>query len=315
MTIEPVTPQPSGDASDPAALPLFDAPAPRPGRVRGGFSMRPRSDAPVPLQEARHRRAVVNPSGQTGSSRSGEDQGTADWGLVTAFRTLVAGRLAQALGRDWRERAESEDSPDAGISRPTMDRTAQEQYGWSVINDLLNEHTADAVATGAQAWTTQQQAVIAQAVFDAVFRLGRLQPLVDDDRVENIFIIGCRRVLLELVDGSRIPGPASRGQRRGAHRLPAVPGTPVRVQPATLLRVHSPAAHETRRRSTPGRHGVGGQCTHGGHPTPPVEGRQPCGVGRTRLHEPRRARTSSGRWCGPRGAPPSPGRCRLARPR
>ncbi|HEX2704805.1 MAG TPA: ATPase, T2SS/T4P/T4SS family [Candidatus Lustribacter sp.] len=171
--------------------------------------MRPRTDAPVPLEQARRRHAVTHPVAPVATRPARgplAEQGEIDWGLVRAFRTLVAGRLAQALGRDWRERGEEEDSPNGAV-RAAMDRTAQEQYGWTVITDLLKEHTADAVATGAQAWTAQQEAVVAQAVFDAVFRLGRLQPLVDADRVENIFIIGCRQVLLELVDGSRVPGP------------------------------------------------------------------------------------------------------------
>ena len=45
-------------------------------------------------------------------------------------------------------------------------------------------------------------------MFDSLFRLGRLQPLVDDDRVENIIITGHDNVLLELIDGSLIDGPA-----------------------------------------------------------------------------------------------------------
>ena len=43
-------------------------------------------------------------------------------------------------------------------------------------------------------------------MFDALFGLGRLQPLVDDDRVENIIITGHDTVRLELTDGTIIPG-------------------------------------------------------------------------------------------------------------
>ena len=50
--------EPMDDPTDPAALPLF-APAPmRPGRVRGGFSMRPQ-DPPTVLDEARRRREAA----------------------------------------------------------------------------------------------------------------------------------------------------------------------------------------------------------------------------------------------------------------
>ena len=52
-----------------------------------------------------------------------------------------------------------------------------------------------------------KQQATAQAVFDSLFRLGRLQPLVDDDRIENIVIVGHDNVQLELVDGTLVPGP------------------------------------------------------------------------------------------------------------
>ena len=208
MSSEPVIPD--RDPADPAALPpLFATPANRPGRVRGGFSMRPPAKA-GDAGRAGRRSAGGTPRSHRPTATTSEDplleQGEIDWALVAAFRTLVATRLAQALGGDWRARAAGE--PDAAEpGRIPMDRAAQEQFGWGVIEDLLLDHTADAVATGAPAWTPRQRAVMAQAVFDAVFRLGRLQPLVDDDRVENIFILGWRQVLLELVDGSRVEGP------------------------------------------------------------------------------------------------------------
>ena len=48
---------------------------------------------------------------------------------------------------------------------------------------------------------------MAAAVEAALFGLGRLQPLVDDDRVENIIITGHDQVTLELTDGRLVPGP------------------------------------------------------------------------------------------------------------
>jgi pilus assembly protein CpaF len=207
MTSEPMMPE--QDPSNPTALPpLFSAPPSRPGRVRGGFSMRPGAQPsdPVLLDAVRRRHAATTPVPST-APRQFTDHEDLDWGLVAAFRTLVANRLAAAMGEDWRTRAAGQ-ADVAASARIPMDRAAQEQEGWRAIEDLLSEHTADAVATGAEAWSPRQRAAMAQAIFDAVFRLGRLQPLVDDDRVENIFILGCRQVLLELTDGTRIPGPA-----------------------------------------------------------------------------------------------------------
>jgi pilus assembly protein CpaF len=44
---------------------------------------------------------------------------------------------------------------------------------------------------------------LAQAVLDALFGLGRLQALVDDDGIENIDINGCDRVWATFADGSK----------------------------------------------------------------------------------------------------------------
>ena len=201
--------EPSTDPGDPTALPLFATPPLRPGRVRGGFTMSPptlRPDAPLPLDEARRRQAWPDPVTPTAPTTGPHllAQEEVDWGLVRALRTVVAARLTQGLGND---RREEQDGAEARGRTGVTDRAGQEQYGQRIINDLLAEHAADAVATGAQTWSPRQQAHMARAVFDAVFRLGRLQPLIDDDRVENIFVLGHRTVLLQLVDGSRISAP------------------------------------------------------------------------------------------------------------
>ena len=126
------------------------------------------------------------------------------------FRTMVATRLAAAFGGDWAGQAE-EQAGRGGRDRARADRAEQEAMGRDLIDEVLREHSADVAAAGEQAWTPVQRAATAQAVFDAVFRLGRLQPLVDDDRVENIFILGHAQVLLELDRRD----PHSRRARRG----------------------------------------------------------------------------------------------------
>ncbi|MCB2176492.1 MAG: CpaF/VirB11 family protein [Actinomycetales bacterium] len=193
--------EPSNDPGDPTALPLFAAQAPH-GRVRGTFSLRPAaqpSRTPAVLEDARRRHSSPRPAVIPSSApRPTADSAEIDWSLVRALRTIVAGRLTKDHTKE-----NAQDRNEAGPSA-AGDRTAQEQYGRAVIDELLADHTADAVATGGQAWTGAQQARMAQAVFDAVFGLGRLQPLIDDDRVENIFVLGHRKVLLQLVDGTRI---------------------------------------------------------------------------------------------------------------
>ncbi len=114
-----------------------------------------------------------------------------DWGLVAALRTRASEQLSQAVAAD----------------RGRLDKGAQEELGRSIVLDLIESAMAEAVNAGRPAWTPPQQASLARAVFDSLFRLGRLQPLVDDDRIENIIIAGHEKVRLEFVDGSLTPGP------------------------------------------------------------------------------------------------------------
>jgi pilus assembly protein CpaF len=115
-----------------------------------------------------------------------------DWGLVAALRAQASEQLSQAIAAD----------------RARLDRASQQELGRSIVLELIDSALADEVNAGGTAWTTFHQDAMARAVFDALFRLGRLQPLVDDDRVENIIITGHDRVMLELVDGSLTRGTA-----------------------------------------------------------------------------------------------------------
>ena len=84
----------------------------------------------------------------------------------------------------------------------------QRERGRAIILDLLNDESVARVEAGQAQWSPAEQDEMAQALDDALFGLGRLQPLVDDDRVENIIVTGCDRVTLELTDGRMVPGPA-----------------------------------------------------------------------------------------------------------
>lgn len=177
-------------ATDPTNLPLFAPPAnspPRQGRVRSQFRLNPTSststqaDSPAPQPPPRP------PARQPG------DVGVPgiDWSLVAAFRSQASEQLSAALGDD----------------RSRLDRQGQRELGRSIILELLEAAAAEHVSAGQDSWTPGQQQALATAVFDALFGLGRLQPLVDDDRIENIIITGHDTVRLELTDGTLVPGP------------------------------------------------------------------------------------------------------------
>ena len=106
-----------------------------------------------------------------------------------------------------RARASEQLSQAVASDRSRLDKAAQQELGRSIVLDLIESAMAEDVDAGHGAWSPARQQATAQAVFDSLFRLGRLQPLVDDDRIENIVIVGHDNVLLELVDGTLIDGP------------------------------------------------------------------------------------------------------------
>lgn len=113
-----------------------------------------------------------------------------DWALVSSLRSQASDQLSQAVAAD----------------RGRFDREAQEELGRSIVLDLIEAQMAEAVDAGRMSWPVAQQEAVARAVFDSLFRLGRLQPLVDNDAVENIIITGHDDVVLEYVDGSLAEG-------------------------------------------------------------------------------------------------------------
>jgi len=115
-----------------------------------------------------------------------------DWGLVAAFRQQASKQLMDRLGGDGRRYYAEEE---------------KHEIGRGIIVELLQAHAADMVTRGERGWTAQMIAQMAKAVFDAQFRMGRLQPLLDQDSVENIMITGFDRVVLEDADGGLRDGP------------------------------------------------------------------------------------------------------------
>jgi Flp pilus assembly CpaF family ATPase len=84
----------------------------------------------------------------------------------------------------------------------------QQMLGRQLINDALERRARASLAAGSEPLDEDTEAVIAQRAFDLLFALGRLQPLLDDERIENIIINGCDEVWLEYEDGSKVRGPS-----------------------------------------------------------------------------------------------------------
>lgn len=178
---------PPPERVDLAAVPLFAqlggdeqiAPA-RGGRVRSDFSL--------PRAAALH---VV--TSERGNPSSGQRRHSAsdaiDWEQAATLRALASKRLTERLEGD------------------STDEETRRQLGRDVILGVVRETTEARFSLEGQAWTAEEQRAMAKAVFDLMFGLGRLQPLVDREDVEDIMVVGHDRVFLNLVDGRKVPGP------------------------------------------------------------------------------------------------------------
>lgn len=112
-----------------------------------------------------------------------------DWPLVNMFRGQVSTRLSQL-----------EDYTD-------LTDEQERERGRAIIAEILDEHARRALDKGDALWTPKTQSLMAKAVFDAVFELGRLQPLLEDEDVENVEINGYDQIRLQYADGNIVVGP------------------------------------------------------------------------------------------------------------
>ncbi|GGA67827.1 hypothetical protein GCM10011490_18010 [Pseudoclavibacter endophyticus] len=165
-----------------------------------------------------------------------------DWDIVQRLRRAVSTLLTQAMQDD-----------------PAMTEELQRANAQAHIAEVIRSHVDDQIAVGgaAAAWTPSTRTLVAQSVFDALFKLGRLQPLVDDPTVENIDIYGFDTVWVSHADGTRrrhepiarsdaelIADIAFLAQRSGEDGRSFTPSTPILDMDlpgnARLAAVHPP---------------------------------------------------------------------------
>lgn len=120
----------------------------------------------------------------TGPVRPAAPTGPVDWKQIAVFRVQASNQLTAALG-----------------DQRGVDEETERELGRAIIQELLQTTAAERLQNGELGWTLDDQDALATAVFDALFGLGRLQPLVDDDTVENIIIAGAADVWVEKTDG------------------------------------------------------------------------------------------------------------------
>lgn len=155
--------------------------------------------------------------------RGAGGRGPTDWSVVRLIRQKAAQDLAERLRGS------------------TADEAARRLQGQEIVELLVAEHARVQAAGGLPMLDLTEESQLIAAVMDALFGLGRLQPLVDDKDIENIEITGFDQVRLLMTDGAIVTGDpvadsddelidflqfvASRGSASGAER-PFSPSSP-----------------------------------------------------------------------------------------
>jgi Flp pilus assembly CpaF family ATPase len=117
-----------------------------------------------------------------------------DHGLVKRLRGDVGDRLARQRRQD------------AASGVAAMSPEDERQFARALISQALEEHARTEIMAGQAPLNAQQEEDLAEAIHAALFGVGRLQPLLENQLIENIDINGHDRVFLGFADGRETMG-------------------------------------------------------------------------------------------------------------
>jgi pilus assembly protein CpaF len=117
-----------------------------------------------------------------------------DHGVVKRLRSQVGDRLAEQRRLD------------AAAGMAPMTAEDERQFARALIAQVLEEHARNEITAGRTPSNAQDEEELAAAIHAALFGVGRLQPLLEDQEIENIDINGCDRVFLGYADGREVLG-------------------------------------------------------------------------------------------------------------
>ncbi|HOA89091.1 CpaF family protein [Propioniciclava tarda] len=118
-----------------------------------------------------------------------------DWGLVVLLRR----RASERISREIEAHNERTDSP--------MPETDRRLLGRSMVRRIVREYADEQGARGEALWPLETERAYAQALENAIYGYGRLQPLFEIPDAENIEIAGCDSVMVQFGDGHREAHP------------------------------------------------------------------------------------------------------------
>lgn len=156
----------------------------------GGQPAAPAEVGPVPAAEYEVPATFKRRSAQkVDATRAYELSRTLDWDVITRLRGEVSDMLTAS------EQA-----------RGGMSDADRHEVARAHIAEVTSRHVDDMITHSGEkgAWDEEMIGAAQRAVFDSLFRLGRLQPLVDLPEVENIDIYGYDNVWVSYADGRMI---------------------------------------------------------------------------------------------------------------
>src|ERR1700754_3031702 len=93
---------------------------------------------------------------------------------------------------------------DSATGIAPMSGEDERQFARALISQVLEEHARSEVTAGRAPPNAQDEEDLAEAIHAALFGVGRLQPLLEDQQIENIDINGCDRVFIGYADGREV---------------------------------------------------------------------------------------------------------------
>jgi pilus assembly protein CpaF len=121
---------------------------------------------------------------------------------VTALDHTLVKRLRGEVG----DRLAEQRRMDAASRVPAMTGEDERQYARAVIAQVLEDYARGEILAGHAPLSAQAEEEFAEAIHAALFGVGRLQPLLEDQQIENIDINGCDRVFIGYADGREVLG-------------------------------------------------------------------------------------------------------------
>jgi pilus assembly protein CpaF len=111
--------------------------------------------------------------------------------------------LVRALRREIADELSAQVRADDKAGRARMSPADQRELGRQLISSRLERYAVQQLEQAQEPLSIDDETALAQAVHDALFGLGSLQPLLDDESIENIDANGCEDVWVTRADGSK----------------------------------------------------------------------------------------------------------------